>query len=145
MKSIIYILLLSGFFVSCKSTKPIDSASNTEEINVVQNDTVSITNNDLEYELIIVEPGFNLWLETVARPIGYYEQDFLETRNKQYVDAWNQRVMQPLKYPSGLYDSTIFYDTTVDYGYDVNYKLYNYFIYFQLTYKQRLTSYNPRI
>jgi hypothetical protein len=145
MKSIIYIFLLGGFFVSCKSTKRIDSTSNTEDIHVIQNDTVSISNNDLEYELIIVEPGFNLWLETVARPSGYYEQDFLEIRNKRYVDAWNQRVMQPLQYPSGLYDSTIYYDTTVDYGYDVNYKLYNYFIYFQLTYKQRLTSYIPRI
>ena len=33
----------------------------------------------------------------------------------------------------------------IDYGYDVNYKLYNYFIYFQLTYKQQLTGFIPRI
>ncbi|MCX7549732.1 DUF6146 family protein [Xanthomarina sp. F2636L] len=145
MKYLLYILLIFGFLFSCNSAKSIDNTSDNENIHVTKNDTVSIANNDLEYELIIIEPGYNIWLETRARPIGYYEQDFLETRNKQYVDAWNERVLHPLNYPSGLYDSQIYYDKTVDYGYEVNYKLYNYFIYFQLTYKQQLTSYIPRI
>jgi hypothetical protein len=145
MKSIIYILLISGFLYSCKSTKQIDTASSTDEVSLTENDTVSISNNELEYELIIIEPGYNLWLKTRAKPRGYYEQNFLETRNKLYVDAWNERANQPLRYPSGLYDSHIYYDTTADYGYEVNYKLYNYFIYFQLTFKQQLTSYIPRI
>ncbi len=145
MKSIIYIILICSFLVSCKSTKQVDTTSSIDEVSLTENDTVSISNNELEYELIIIEPGYNLWLETRARPRGYYEQDFLETRNKLYVDAWNERANQPLRYPSDLYDSHIYYNTTVDYGYEVNYKLYNYFIYFQLTFKQQLTSYIPRI
>ncbi|HAB27812.1 MAG TPA: hypothetical protein DCE27_08825, partial [Xanthomarina gelatinilytica] len=62
-----------------------ETPSNKEEVAIAANDTVSIANNDLEYEILIIEPGFNLWLETRARPRGYYEQDFMETRNKQYV------------------------------------------------------------
>ncbi|GGG45932.1 DUF6146 family protein [Bizionia arctica] len=145
MKSIIYIILLGGFLFSCNTTKPIKQGSNLEETAIAQNDTVTISNPDLEYEILIIEPGYNLWLETRAKPEGYYEQSYLESRNNLYVASWNNRVMQPLQYPSGLYESRIFYDRAIDYGYDVNYKLYNYFIYFQLTYKQQLTSFIPRI
>ncbi|MEO8933729.1 MAG: DUF6146 family protein, partial [Xanthomarina sp.] len=108
------------------------------------NDTVSIVNSDLEYELIIIEPGYNSWLETRAKPRGYYGQSYLESQNKQYVAAWNNRVIQPSNNSLGLYESQIYYNPSVDYGYEVNYKLYNYFIYFQLTYKQQLTSNLPR-
>ena len=37
------------------------------------------------------------------------------------------------------------YQAHIDYGYEVNYKLYNYFIYFQIQYKQRLAGFVPRI
>ncbi|TYA59072.1 DUF6146 family protein [Formosa maritima] len=145
MKSILYTLILCGLFYSCKTSQPKEISTQKDQISLIENDTVSISNDDLEYELIIIEPGYNLWLETRARARGYYEQDFLETRNKQYVDAWNERVLQPLRYQSGLYDTQIYYNPNTDYGYEVNYKLYNYFIFFQLTYKQKLTSYTPRI
>jgi len=36
------------------------------------------------------------------------------------------------------------YNRNVDYGYDVNYKLYNYFIYFQLKFKQQLSGFIPQ-
>ena len=69
----------------------------------------------------------------------------METRNRQYVIEWNNRVLQPHQYSPNLYELQINYDPGVDYGYEVNYKLYNYFIYFQLTYNQRLAGYIPRI
>lgn len=145
MKSLVYILLISISLSGCKSTDTTVNTSNEDKVNLAKNDTVSIANNDLEYELIIIEPGYNFWLETTARPRGYYEKEFMKSKNIQYVAAWNERVMQPSKYPSELYESYIYYDSTVDYGYEVNYKLYNYFIYFQLTYKQQLTGITPRI
>ncbi|QFZ55681.1 hypothetical protein FEZ18_13175 [Oceanihabitans sp. IOP_32] len=132
---------------SCNTTKPItsQSAQAEKEQALINNDTVTIANDKLEYEIIIIEPGFNFWLASRAKPKGYYSQHFLETRNRQYVIAWNQRVMQPQRYDPGLYEMQIDYQPEIDYGYDVNYKLYNYFIYFQLTYKQQLTHFTPRI
>ncbi len=112
---------------------------------MVSNDTVKIANDDLEYEIIIIEPGFNFWLTSRARPEGYYSQQFLENRNYQFVIEWNQRVLQPNRFNSNLYEMQIDYQPGIDYGYDVNYKLYNYFIYFQLTYNQRLGNFVPRI
>ena len=108
-------------------------------------DTVEISDPESNYEIIIIEPGFDYWLRTMARPRGYYTQSFLETRNRLYVTEWNNRVIWPRRYDPLLYELQINYDPLVDYGYEVNYKLYNYFIYFQRKYGQRLGPFIPRI
>jgi len=108
-------------------------------------DTVEISDPESNYEIIIIEPGFNVWLLTVARPEGYYSQTFLENRNRIFVIEWNNRVVNNLQYNPQLYQLQINYDPMVDYGYEVNYKLYNYFIYFQRKYNQRLGPFAPRI
>jgi len=140
-----YILLIFVFAMSCNTVK--SSTSRNEEVleNLKLNDTVSILNDALEYEIIIIEPGFNFWLASTAKPEGYYSQPYLESRNLIYVNEWNSRVMQPQSYNPDLYEMQIDYQPGIDYGYEVNYKLYNYFIYFQLTYKQRLAGFVPRI
>ena len=58
---------------------------------------------------------------------------------------WNNRVVQPQLWNPNLYELPIDYDPSIDYGYEVNYKLYNYFIYFQRKYNQRLGPFIPRI
>lgn len=130
---------------SCKSYQNTQTIDNEKENSLVKSDTVSISSDETDYEIIVIEPGFYSWLQTTARPEGYYSQSFLESRNKLYVQAWNQRNLQPHTYDPNLYELQIDYDTFTDYGYEVNYKLYNYFIYFQLKYKQRLSSFYPRI
>lgn len=144
MKYVVSILIIIGIVLSCKSPKTATSKSN-KEIALKENDTVRIANDSIEYEIIIIEPGFNAWLASSARPEGFYSQNFLENRNYQYVIAYNQRVLQPRVYDPNLYQMQINYQQGIDYGYDVNYKLYNYFIYFQLKYKQQLTGLVPRI
>jgi hypothetical protein len=47
---------------------------------------------------------------------------------------WN-RVLQP-SLQWNLYEMTINYNQNIDYGYEVNYLIYNYMVYFQNTYKQ---------
>ena len=147
MTTFIYILLVCGFIISCNTSKTaIPQKSKTEkELAIASNDTVTIANEELEYEIIIIEPGFNFWLASRAKPEGFYSQEYLENRNYQYVVAWNQRVLQPQRYNSIIYELQVDYQPNIDYGYEVNYKLYNYFIYFQLTYKQQLAGFVPRI
>ncbi len=144
MKSLLIIFVLSVFAFSCKSKNTVTSKNEVSE-KFVDNDTVKITSNKTEYEIIIIEPGFNYWLESRARPEGYYSQGFLKARNDIFVMEWNIRVTQPQRFNPNLYTLRIDYDRTIDYGYDLNYKLYNYFIYFQITNKQRLSSFIPRI
>ena len=145
MRTFLYILLVCGFVIACNSNKTVTSKSNEKSKTVIENDTVKIANEALEYEIIIIEPGFNFWLASRAKPEGFYSQQYLENRNLIYVNEWNSRVLQPQTYNPNLYEMQIDYRAGIDYGYEVNYKLYNYFIYFQLTYKQRLGPFIPRI
>lgn len=145
---IVTILTLVGLIsISCGSSKTRITPNEEEKIafNQTKGDTIIIANEESEYEIIIIEPGFNFWLQSIAQPEGYYSQNYLENRNAIWVIAWNQRVLQPQRFNPNLYEMTINYDATIDYGYDVNYKLYNYFIYFQRKYNQRLGTFLPRI
>ena len=144
MKTIYSILFFSILIFGCNS--PSTAIKTTQDSTTLTDpDTVRISNENLQYEIIIIEPGFNTWLVSTAKPEGYYSQEFMEARNYQYVIEWNSRVLQPHRYNPKLYEMQIDYDPGVDYGYEVNYKLYNYFIYFQLTHNQKLAGYVPRI
>jgi hypothetical protein len=143
MKRITQLLILAVLFVSCGSTQSI--SDNNTQADIPEEDIVRIANDKIEYEIIIIEPGFNTWLASIARPEGYYSQNFMESRNRLMVVEWNSRVLQVNRYDPNLYEMQIDYRHDIDYGYDVNYKLYNYFIYFQLTHKQKLGSFITRI
>lgn len=145
MKTVLYILLICGFMIGCNTTKPLASKTDEKSQNSKTSDTVKIVNDALEYQIIIIEPGFNTWLLTSARPEGYYSQQYMENRNIIFVNEWNARAMQPQRYNPSLYEMPIDYRSGIDYGYEVNYKLYNYFIYFQMTYNQKLAGFNVRI
>ena len=101
--------------------------------------------SESEYDIVIMDIGFNTWLNRIAQPKGYYSQQFMEQRNYLYVLEWNRRVLEPRTFDPNLYELQINYEHNVDYGYDVNYQLYNYFIYFQRRYNQRLGPFLPRI
>jgi len=128
MQRLFYILLF--ICMSCAST-----VTNNKSVN--DDDKVVIENKELEYEVIIIEPGFNSWLATQKR-MWYYSQPSLEIKNQFYTTSWNQRVLQPFKYSTNLYEMRIDYDSHIDYGLEVNYKLFMYFTYFQQKYKQKL-------
>lgn len=140
-------ILLGMVFVGCGNTKQAISISEEEKMAFAQTkgDTIAISDEKTEYEIIIIEPGFDAWLQSVAKPEGYYSQSYLENRNYIYVVEWNSRVSQPFTYNPNLYEMQIDYNPNIDYGYEVNYKLYNYFIYFQRKYNQRLGPFVPRI
>lgn len=144
MKNLSLILIICIFAYSCNSSKQAINKS-SDEISATTQDTVRIANDELEYEIIIIDPGFNFWVESVAKPRGYYEQSYLENKNQILVSEWNSRVLQPHRYDPNLYEMQVDYQHNIDYGYEVNYMLYNYFVYFQLKYKQRLSGFLPRI
>ena len=145
--SFIIIFSFALVLISCGATKESLSISNDEKVafEQVEGDTITISSDITEYEIIIIEPGFYTWLNSIAKPEGYYSQSFLENRNYLIVLEWNRRVLQPTQYSPNLYELQIDYAQNIDYGYEVNYQLYNYFIYFQRKYNQRLGPFIPRI
>jgi Family of unknown function (DUF6146) len=142
MKNLIYLFSIVFFIISC-STAPKSIASTSEKTTKLS-DTVRIANEELEYEVIIIDGGFNSWLNSVAQPRGFYSESFLENRNRIWVAEWNNRYLQPNRFNSNLYQMQINYDFNIKYGYEVNYLIYNYLTYFQITNKQQLSGFVPR-
>lgn len=143
MKNFILLGLLLAFMIGCSSSKNGTIVSKNESTASVS-DTIRIANSDLEYEVIIIDPGFSSWLVSHSKPIGYYSESYLESRNRIYIREWNNRVLQPFQYNPNLYEMQINYDNNIHYGYEVNYLIYNYMQYFQITNKQQLTGFVPR-
>lgn len=135
MKTLLLLVAISITIFSCGTGNTINNTA-TE---VSKNDTLKIVNEALDYEIIIVEPGFDSWLLSQP-PRGFYGQTKLESKNRMFVSEYNSRVMQPNQYSPGLYAERINYEPTVDYGYEVNYLLYNYFVYFQEEYDQNFIA-----
>lgn len=138
MKNIVLSFFVLLLVYSCSQRKSIvSSASAADAITTTKNDTIRIANDSLQYEIIIIEPGFEAWL-TTQKPRNYYSLIYLENKNIWFVTQWNNRVAQPYRYDPNLYEMRIDYFTHIHYGYEVNYLLYHYFMYFQSRYKQRL-------
>ena len=139
------LLLLSALFfflIACSVSQDKKSFDNKPKL---ESDTIRISNEEIEYEVLIIDIGFQSWFNSYAKPRNYYSQSYLESRNRIWILEWNRRAMLPLQYNPNLYEMTINYQTGIDYGFEVNYMIYNYLVYFQLTNKQQLGGFVPRI
>ena len=99
-----------------------------------QQDTLKLEKTDVsedsvEYELIIIDPGFESFL-AMQKSKEFYSQNYYENWNKRYVAEWNYRHSQALTY-GDMYETYIDYGPHVDYGLELNYKLYYYFRFFE--------------
>jgi hypothetical protein len=120
--------------VSCDANKTITKDSN---VNMgVENDTIRISNDDLEYEILIIDPGFNSFILTQP-PRGHYGLTYLENKNRNFVLEYNNRARNPQQFDFNLYPQSIDYNYGTHYGYEVNYMLYNYFRFFMQKYNQK--------
>ncbi|PKG44265.1 DUF6146 family protein [Psychroflexus sp. MES1-P1E] len=129
------ILFLATSLISCSTQK--QGTKQVFKDSKVNTDTIRIANDSLEYEIVIVEPGFNVWLAS-QRPRGYFGLNYLDQRNDFYIIIYNMRVNDPMGFDPNLYPFRINYEMDVDYGYEVNYLLYHYFLFFEDKYNQRL-------
>jgi hypothetical protein len=131
LKILIFILSASLLLWAC-------GASSINKIKIPKEEPVVIANDSLQYEIIIIDIGFTAYLSGIARPEGFYSQSYLETRNRTWVSIWNQRALNPSSFNQRIYENRIDYQAGVDYGYEVNYKLFNYFLFAQRKYKMNL-------
>lgn len=139
--SISIFIILFALLISCNSSKEIVNTNKPK----LESDTIRIANDEIEYEVIIIDIGFSSWFNSFAKPRDYYSQHFLESRNRVWVLEWNRRVNLPMIYNPNLYEMQINYQSSIDYGYEVNYMIYNYLTYFQLKNKQKLGVFTARL
>ena len=131
----VFIIIAIIFFASCAGKKQAPASREIKPIETTY-DTIKIVNEELEYQIIILELGFDSWLVT-QRPIWFYSNPNLAFKNHMLVTEWNQRVVQPVRYQPLLYQQFIDYSPHIDYGIEVNYLLYMYFKFFAQKYNVR--------
>lgn len=137
MKNLAFLMIASVMLVvSCGTSKNTVAVADGQ-----QEEPVRIANDSLEYEIVIIDPGFTTYLNSVARPMEYYSQNFLESRNMIYVTEWNNRARNPHAYNANIYENIIDYQPNINYGLEVNYKLFWYFQFAQRKYNMRLSGF----
>jgi len=138
MKQVIVLITACFLNISCavsqKEKLQYKSEIDENGQTTFNNGTVTISNPDIEYEVVIFDNYFENWMWTRAKPRGYYSKSFLEAKNRIWVTNFNNRSRSG---NTGIF-YTIDYQSTIDYGYEVNYMLYHYLLYFQETNKVRL-------
>ena len=85
--------------------------------------------DSVEYELIVLDPGYESFLFTQPQ-MEYYSQPYYENWNSRYVMEWNYRYMQPIVH-GDIYEVYIDYRADIDYGLELNYRLFYYFRFFE--------------
>lgn len=133
MKTVnLFLGILGLSFMSCVAQPKTDAVD--KGTTKIENGKVILSNPDLEYEVIIMDNGFERWFNTNRMPKGHYSIDFLENKNRSWVQQWNAKALQP---HSGI-DYSIDYNNQTHYGYEVNYMLYHYLLYYQQMNKIKL-------
>ena len=106
-------------FWRCAGTQPY--------VTITSENIIPPTEEKTEYEIDILDPGFNTWFLTQWNQAKDNSYKFYDTWNDRYVQAWNFKATHP-RY-SRFFTNTINYDINEDYGMDVSRKLYYYFTY----------------
>ena len=82
-------------------------------------------NDDGEWDLQVIDTQYDYFLNAIAKPMSFYTEEYLKSRNALLVSEWNAL------YYSGRYrnviESSIDYDTREKYGLKFEYKLYQVF------------------
>ncbi|MFO7978830.1 MAG: DUF6146 family protein [Bacteroidales bacterium] len=118
IQNLLLVLFLLPLFASAQENETAD----TLKINGVEK------GDTLEYELIVFDPGFNSWYNMVQQPMSFYSQDYLEMWNERLVRQWNNQV--PASQRSNCLSNTyIDYDPNINYGMELNHKLFYFFRY----------------
>lgn len=129
----IYLSLL-GMAVACTS----GSYTRNSTDRPAQSNVINIDEDQEEHELIIMDPGYNRWAVTNAKPISYYSPQYYRQWNQRYVQAWNSLAIQAVQYgPNFPFVNQIDYDYATDYGVDLDYQLFTYFQYVASLYSGR--------
>lgn len=135
MKQFLIILALIVFVVACSTQK--------SAVNVTKNDSAEGAVDSTEYDVETFDLKFENWYDLNNKPSKYRSQQYYESWNHQYVTAWNAKCAR-----AGTdwhFEPVIGYDPNEDYGFDMNHKLFYYFMYVENVLKIKIIPNGPSI
>lgn len=117
MKNALQITFIALFGMGCMTTNRV--------LQVPDKSLLDIKQDQEEYELIVLDPGFETWFLTTWSPAQDRSIEYYALWNQRYVTEWNYKATQPRS--SIFFDNMIYYDPNIKYGIEVERKLYYYF------------------
>ena len=107
------LLILSFVFFSCSTFQQTNSIP----------DQNKVANELIEYDIFIDDPEFESWYIIHHLKSAEKSNEYYRNWNNIYTKIWNNLVLNGYS----CFENRIDFDSTIDYGFDVNHKLYHYF------------------
>jgi hypothetical protein len=111
-------------------------------VNIKNNNTENTVEDSLEYELETFDGRFETWYQMHNNPSTYHSQQYYENWNRQYVSAWNYNAVSGRR--NSFFEPIVGYEFTVDYGFELNHKLFYYFQYVEQVLKIQIMPGGPK-
>ncbi len=135
MRSVFILLtLVLVLSVSCSTQK---SASKSDIAEKEQN-----TDDATEYDVETFNRRFDQWYRQYQDPAMYKSQAFYTSWNEQYVAAWNAKCARGVK--DWPFEPVVGYKSNEDYGFEMNHKLFYYFMYVENVLKIQIIPGGPK-
>lgn len=135
MKRLIFLVVALIFIYACSVQQ--------EAVKIESNDVETASEDSVEYILETFDEKFETWYRLHDSPALYRSQDYYEGWNRRYVAAWNYNATDPDK--RWFFESVVGYDPTIDYGFELNHKLFYYFQYVENVLKIPIMSGSPNV
>lgn len=102
----------------------------------IQPDSISFEKGgDNEYDILVSDADYEIYMQSQAKPMNFYSEDYYKMKNERYVSEWNYRNGQPNTYNPNFYILPIDYNPRTEYGIKFEYRLYNFFKFIEWKYK----------
>jgi hypothetical protein len=135
MKRIILFTTILLVLWACKTQRGVIKFTETKHDLTAQSDSI-------EYELETFDSRFESWYMMQKSPSQFRSQSYYETWNRQYVSEWNFKATTGR---NSFFEPIIGYEPSVDYGFELNHKLFMYFMYVERVLKIQILPNGPNI
>jgi len=81
----IWLIITALYLAGCAGSGPRTDRPVSENV-------VDLQQEEEEYQITIIDPGFETWRITNSRPIWYHSPQYYRQKNILYVSDWNAKV-----------------------------------------------------
>lgn len=122
MKNLIILAIISAFIWSCATSKKPQAEDQKPSIA-----TQKKTDSADEWEITVFDAEYETFVASRAQPRSMFTESSLKSRNTILVTEWNSRFYSGTN--RNFYEVAIDYDPKENYGFEFEYRMYQFFAY----------------
>jgi len=132
----LFFLFIFSYTTAQKDDKKSDTSVSRKEKKIEEE-------NDEEWEVVVFDGQYESFISSRALPRNQYSESTLKMRNQQLVQEWNSRVISS-NYNRDIYESQIEYDSNEKYGFEFEYRLYQFFAFVSWKFGEKFIGLSQR-